>query len=114
MLVIQVSLCYILKQLEDKKALSVHIYYTCCDVILISKCTEELGERGELGLRLVLIHSLKIRVTSRPCNKYEQITLSYLLNAEESDILRTIDNGLNRGLFNTYTMATMLYNICKS
>ena len=34
---IQVSVCYILKHLEDRKALSVHIYYTCCDIILIFK-----------------------------------------------------------------------------
>ena len=26
------------------------------------------------------IHSLKIRMTSHPCNKYEQIMLSYLLS----------------------------------
>ena len=50
---IQVSVCYILKHLEDRKA--------------------RLMPRSS-------IHSLKIRMTSYPCNKYEQITLSYLLS----------------------------------
>ena len=31
---IQVNVCYFLKHLEDRKALSVHIYYTCCDITL--------------------------------------------------------------------------------
>ena len=30
------------------------------------------------------IHSLKIRMTSHPCNKYEQIMLSYLLSVNSS------------------------------
>ena len=30
------------------------------------------------------IHSLNIRMTSHPCNKYEQITLSYLLSVRYS------------------------------
>ena len=34
---IEVNVCYILKHLEDRKALSVHIYYTWCDIILIFK-----------------------------------------------------------------------------
>ena len=33
------------------------------------------------------IHSLKIRMTSYPCNKYEQITPSYLLSVNESQAL---------------------------
>ena len=37
MLAIQVDVCYILKHLEDRKALPVHIYYTWCDIILIFK-----------------------------------------------------------------------------
>ena len=49
---IQVRLCYILKHLEDRKALT---------------------PRSS-------IHSLKICMTSHPCNKYEEITLSYLLS----------------------------------
>ena len=65
MLVIQVSLCYILKHLEDRKACYVHIYYTWCDIIPILKLHR---------------HSLKIRMTSYSCNKYEHTTLSYLLS----------------------------------
>ena len=76
MLAIQVNVCYILKHLEDRKTLSVHIYYTCCDIILIFK----LHRRT----RLTPIHSLKIRMTSQPCNKYEQIMLSYLLSVKYS------------------------------
>ena len=34
---IQVSVCYILKHLEDRKAQSVDICYTWCDIILIFK-----------------------------------------------------------------------------
>ena len=64
---IQVSVCYILKHLEDRKALSVHIYCIWCDILLFFK------------LHKLPIHSLKIRVTSHLCNKYEQIVLSYLL-----------------------------------
>ena len=37
MLAFQVNVCYILKHLEDRKALSVHFYYTWCDIILIFK-----------------------------------------------------------------------------
>ena len=74
MLLIQISLCYILKHLEDRKALSVHIYCTWCDIFLIFK----LHRRTRLTPRSS-IHSLKIRMTSHPCNKYEYITLSYLL-----------------------------------
>ena len=37
LLVVQVNVCYILKHLEDRKALSVHISYTWCDIILIFK-----------------------------------------------------------------------------
>ena len=56
MLLIQVSLCYILKHLEDRKAWYVHIYYTWCDIILIFK----LHRRTRLTPRSS-IHSLKIR-----------------------------------------------------
>ena len=56
---------FYLKHLEDRKALSVHIYYTWCDITLIFK-----------------LHNLTIRMTSHPCNKYEQITLSYLLSVK--------------------------------
>ena len=38
---------------------------------IFPNCTEELG-----------IYNLKIRMTSRSCNKYEQITLSYLLSVK--------------------------------
>ena len=44
------------------------------DVILILK----LHRRTQL--RFVLLYSLRIRMTSCPCNKYEQITPSYLLS----------------------------------
>ena len=77
MLLIQVSLCYIVKHLEDRKAWYVHIYYTCCDIILISK----LRRRTWLTPRSS-IHSLKIRMTPYPCNKYEHTTLSYLLSVK--------------------------------
>ena len=73
----QVSLCYILKHLEDRKAWHVLIYYTWCDIILIFK----LHRRTRLTPRSS-IHSLKIRMTSHPCNKYEQIMLSYLLSVK--------------------------------
>ena len=76
LLSIQVSVSYILKQLEDRKVLSVHIYYTWCDIILIF----ELHRRTRL-LPRSSIHSLKIRMTSHPCNKNEQ-TLSYLLSVK--------------------------------
>ena len=72
---VQVSLCYILKHLEDRKAWYVHIYYTWCDIILIFK----LHRRTRLTT-CSSIHSLKIRMTSRPCNKYEHTTLSYLIS----------------------------------
>ena len=76
MLAIQVNnVCCILKHLEDRKALSVHIYYTWCDIILIFK----LHKRTRLTPRFS-IHSLKLRMTSHPCDKSEQITLSYLLS----------------------------------
>ena len=75
LLVIQVSLCYILKHLEDRETLSVHFYCTWCDIILIFKLYRiiRLTPRSS-------IHSLKFRMTSHRCNKYEQITLPYLLS----------------------------------
>ena len=79
----RVSLCYILKHLEDRKAWPVLIYYTWCDFILIFK----LHRRTRLTPRSS-IHSLKIRMTSHPCNKYEQIMLSYLLIVKYSIFLR--------------------------
>ena len=85
----QVSLCYILKHLEDRKAWPVLIYYTWCDIILIFK----LHRRTRLTPRSS-IHSLKIRMTSHPCNKYEQIMLSYLLSVKFISIMffsKTID-----------------------
>ena len=75
MLLIQVSLCYILKHLEDRKAWHVHIHYTWHDIILIFK----LHRRTRLTPRSS-IHSLKITMTSHPCNKYEHTTVSYLLS----------------------------------
>ena len=54
MLAIQVNVCHILKHLEDRKALSVHIYYTWYDIILIFK----LHRRTRLTPRSS-IHSLK-------------------------------------------------------
>ena len=73
MLATQVNVCYIQEHLEDRKVLSVHIYYTWCDTILVFK----LHRRTQLT-PCSSLHSLKIRMTSHPCNKYEQITLSYL------------------------------------
>ena len=35
LLAIQANVSYILKHVEGRKALSVHIYYTWCDIILI-------------------------------------------------------------------------------
>ena len=64
---------------EDRKALSVHIYYTWCDIILIFKLHGRT-RRTPRALPRSSIHSLKIRMTSRPCNKYEQIMLYYLLS----------------------------------
>ena len=78
MLLIQVSLCYILKHLEDRKAWYVHIYYTWCDIILIFK----LHRRTRLMARSS-VHSLKIQMTSHPCNKYGYTTLSYLLSVKQ-------------------------------
>ena len=77
MFLIQVSLCYILKHLEDRKVCYVHIYCTWCDIILIFK----LHRRTQLTPRSS-IHSLKIRTTSHPCNKYEHTMLSYLLSVK--------------------------------
>ena len=79
MLLIQVSLCYILKHLEDRKTSAVHIYYTWCDIILIF----ELHRRTQLT-PCSLIYSLKIRRTSHPCNKYEHTTLSCLLSVKHT------------------------------
>ena len=75
LLVVQVSVCYILKHLKDRKAGSVHIYCACCHINIIFK----LQRRSRLTLRFS-IHSLKIQMSSHPCNKSEQITLSYLVN----------------------------------
>ena len=75
MLLIQVSLCYILKHLEDRKAWYVHSYYTWCDIILIFKL-----HRRTRPVPCSSIQSLKIRMTSHPYNKYEHTTLSYLLS----------------------------------
>ena len=77
MLLIQGSLCYFPKDLEDRKAWYVYIYYTWCDIVLIFK----LHRRTRLTPRSS-IHSLKIRITSHPCNKYEHTTLSYLLSVK--------------------------------
>ena len=46
MLAIQVNVCYILKHLEDRKALSVHIYYTWCDIILIFKLHKNRAQKN--------------------------------------------------------------------
>ena len=76
---IEISVCYVLKHLEDKKVWSVHICYTWCGIILNFK----LHRRTRLMPRSS-IHSLKIRITSHPCNKYEQITLSHLLSVKHT------------------------------
>ena len=54
LLVVQDNVCYILKHLEDRKALSVHISYTWCDIILIFK----LHRRTQL-MPHSSIHNLK-------------------------------------------------------
>ena len=74
---IQVSVCYIVKHLENKKASYIRIYCTWCDIILIFR----LHRRTRLTPRST-IHSPKIRMTSHPCNKCEQIMLSYLLSVK--------------------------------
>ena len=52
MLAIQVNVCYILKHLEDRKALSFRIYYTWCDIILIFKLHRRtrLTPRSSIGV----------------------------------------------------------------
>ena len=65
--------CYILKYLKDKKLWSVYIYYTVLTSFSFSNCSASLRSS---------IHSLRIRMTSYPCNKYEQITPSYLLSVK--------------------------------
>ena len=55
LLAIQVNVCYILKHVEDRKASTVHIYYTWCNIIL----TFKLHRRTQLTPRSS-IHSLKI------------------------------------------------------
>ena len=77
MLAIQVNVSYILKHLEDKKALIVHVYCTWCDISLIYK----MHRRTRLMPRSSK-HSLKIRMMSHPCNKYEYIMLSYVLSVK--------------------------------
>ena len=54
------------KNLEDRKALSVHIYYTWCNLILIFK----LHIRTWFTPRSS-IHSLKIRMTSHSCKNMD-------------------------------------------
>ena len=51
MFAIQVNVCCILKHLEVRKALSVHIYYTWCDIILIFKLHRRtrLTPRSSIG-----------------------------------------------------------------
>ena len=78
---IQVNVWYILKHSEERKALSVHIYYTWCDIILIFK----LHRRTKFKPRSSM-HSFKIRMTSNPSNKYEQITLSYLTSVKVTGV----------------------------
>ena len=46
------GVCYILKYLEDRKAWSVHTYYTRCDIILIFKL------HRRTPLRLVLLYTV--------------------------------------------------------
>ena len=70
-------LSYILKHLEEREVLHVHIYCTWCDVILILK-----PHRRTRLIPRSSVHSLKIRVTSHPCNNYEQIMLPYLLSVK--------------------------------
>ena len=77
LLVIQGSLCYILTHLEDENAWSVHIYCTWFGIILIFK----LRRRIRLTPRCSL-HNFQM--TSHPCNKYEQIMLSYLLSVKST------------------------------
>ena len=98
MLLIQVSLCYILKHLEDRKAWYVHIYYTWCDIILIFK----LHRRTQLTPPRSPIRSLKIRMMLHPCNKSEHTTLSYILSVNQTR-MKKIDfaSGIQSAIWNT-------------
>ena len=92
MLLIQVSLCYVLKHLEDRKAWYVHIYYTWCNIILIFKLHRRTGLTPRSS-----IHSFKIRMTSHLCNKYEHTTLSYLLSVKQSESVGLQSSKLRQG-----------------
>ena len=70
------------KHSEYRKAWFVHIYYTWCDIILIFKL-----HRRTWVVPRSSIHGLKIQMTSHLCNKYEQITLSYLLSVNHNLIV---------------------------
>ena len=67
-------------------------YYTWCDIILIFK----LHRRTRLTPGSS-IHSLKIRMTSHPCNEYEHTTLSNLLSVKyklATDFVKSLQSAL--------------------
>ena len=74
-------MCYILKHLKDKKLWSVHVYY-----MLWRHSHSQTAQKNSASLRSS-IHSSRIRMTSYPCNKYEQITPSYLLSVNWLSVL---------------------------
>ena len=58
-------------QSESLDDYDLKVIYTCCKTVNTPRSS---------------IHSLKIRMTSHPCNKYEQKTLPYLLSVLEYNI----------------------------
>ena len=81
-------MCYILKHLKDKKLRSVHICYTVMTLFSFSNCTEELNCLGSSK------HSLRMRMMSYSCYKYEQIMPSYLLSVNRTQVF--MEKVLNR------------------
>ena len=65
------SLSYILQHLKDKKLRSGHIHCMSSTSFSLSNCTDEID------MARSSLHSLRIPITSLPCNKYEQITPSF-------------------------------------
>ena len=63
-----------------------HHLYMLTSISMQNKIRLWEGEENRRKICLVKphssIHSLKIRMRSHPCNKYEQITLSYLLSVK--------------------------------
>ena len=100
MLAIQVNVCYILKHLEDRKVLSVHIYYTWCDIILIFKLHKRtrLMPRSSMHSLKLLSVNLKTEMTSDPSSYHKESSpytaySSYsLFKLEESEVISVLKN----------------------